>query len=63
MKEDISKKPTVELIERIEKIEKELYKLSLEYERTRLELIKRVPTLEKYEEYKSKEKIKNDRYN
>ena len=58
LKEDISKKTTVELITEMTNLDKQIDLLSLKYERIRLELIKRYQFLEETEEFKPKQKIR-----
>ena len=67
MQEDISKKPLVEIFKEMSfleqemgmkqlKHEKEMEKLSLYYERLRLEVVRRFPFVENDEAFKKKEK-------
>lgn len=58
LKEDITKKTTVELITEMTNLDKQIDLLSLKYERIRLELIKRYQFLEDTEEFKPKQKIR-----
>lgn len=63
--EDISKKPLVEIITEMTRLEqeiglkqikneKELKRMELRYERLRLEVVRRFPFVEKTEEFKKK---------
>ncbi len=52
--EELEKTPTNELIKEITLLEQKIDLLLLKYEKLRLELIKRYPTLENTEEFKPK---------
>lgn len=65
MEEDITKKPLVEIITEMTRLEqeiglkqikneKELASMELRYERLRLEVVRRFPIVEKEEEFKKK---------
>lgn len=67
MEEDITKKPLVEIITEMTRLEqeiglkqikneKELALMELKYERLRLEVVRRFPQLENSEEFKPKQK-------
>ena len=66
MEEDITKKPLVEIITEMTRLEqeiglkqikneKELALMELRYERLRLEVVRRFPIIEQNEEFKKKE--------
>ena len=67
MEEDITKKPLVEIITEMTRLEqeiglkqikneKELALMELRYERLRLEVVRRFPIVEKEEEFKPRQK-------
>lgn len=53
---DITKTPTVELIQEMTRLDHEIDIKLLQYEKLRLELVRRFPPLENSEEFKKKEK-------
>lgn len=56
MEEDITKKPLVQIITEMTKLDNEIELMLLKREKLRLEVIRRFPTLEVNEEFKPKSK-------
>ena len=57
MEKELDKKPLVELITEMSKLDKEIDILMLKYEKLRLEVVKRYPFVENDEVFKQKNKI------
>lgn len=51
--EDISKKPTIDIITEMSDLERDINLSILKYEKLRLEIVKRFPNLNKYDEFKA----------
>ncbi len=56
-KDDITKVPTVDLIKEMTKLDQDIELLMLKYEKVRLELVRRFPSVEETEEFKPKRRV------
>lgn len=56
MEEDITKVSTVKLINEMTHLDHQIDLLLLQYEKVRLEVVRRFPQVEEHEEFKKKEK-------
>lgn len=56
-RDELKTKPTTEIIKEMNELDQQIDLMILEYEKLRLEIIKRYPGLENSEEFKQKKKI------